>query len=60
VIEALIVAIVIIAVVFAIAHIIVRYTPIPAEVVWLVYLIAALIAIVVLWRVIAPYVGPLP
>ena len=59
-IEALIVAIVIIAVVFAIAHIIVRYTPIPAEVVWLVYLIAALIAIVVLWRVIAPYVGPLP
>ncbi len=59
-IEALIIAIIVIAVVFAIAHIIVRYTPIPAEVVWLVYLIAALIAIVVLWRVISPVVGPLP
>lgn len=59
-IEALIVAVIIIAVVFAIAHIIVRYTPIPAEVVWLVYLVAALISILVLYRVIAPVLGPLP
>lgn len=59
-IAALIVAVIVIAVVFAIAHILVRYTPIPAEVTWLVYLIAALISILVLWRVIAPVVGPLP
>jgi hypothetical protein len=59
-IEALIVAVIIVAVIFAIAHILVRYTPIPAEVAWLVYLIAALAAVLVLWRVIAPVVGPLP
>jgi uncharacterized RDD family membrane protein YckC len=60
VIEALIVAVIIIAVVFAIAHLIARFTPIPGEIVWLVYLIAALISILVLWRVIAPLLGPLP
>ena len=59
-IAALLVAVIVIAVVFAIAHILVRYTPIPAEIVWLVYLIAAVIAILVLWRVIAPVIGPLP
>jgi hypothetical protein len=62
VIEALIVAIIVIAVVFAIAHLIVRYvlTGPVAEMGWLVYLIAALIAILVLWRVISPILGPLP
>ena len=59
-IEALIVAVIIVAVIFAIAHIVARYTPIPAEVAWLVYLIVALAAVLVLWRVIAPVVGPLP
>lgn len=59
-IEALIIAIIVIAVVFAIAHILVRYTPIPAEMAWIIYLVAALIAILVLWRVIAPVIGPLP
>jgi hypothetical protein len=59
-IEALIIAVVVIAVIFAIAHILVRYTPIPGEIVWLVYLIAALIAILILWRVISSVVGPLP
>lgn len=59
-IEALFIALIVIIVVFVIAHIIVRFLPIPAEVVWLVYLVAALIAIVVLWRVISPYLGGLP
>lgn len=59
-IESLIIAVIVIAVVFAIAHVLVRYTPIPAEVAWLVYVIAALIAVLLLWRVIAPVVGPLP
>jgi len=60
-ITALIIAIIVIAFVFAIAQIIVRYVlkgP-AADFGWLVYLIAALIAILVLWRVVAPYVGPL-
>lgn len=59
-IEALIIAVIVIAVIFAIAHILVRYTPIPGEIVWLVYVIAALLSALVLWRVISPIVGPLP
>jgi hypothetical protein len=58
-IESLIIAIIIIAVVWVIAHLIVRYLPIPAEAAWLVYLVAALISILVLWRVIAPHLGSL-
>lgn len=59
-IESLIVAAIVIAIVFVIAHLIVRYLPIPADAAWLVYLVAALIAILVLWRVVAPVIGPLP
>lgn len=59
-IDALISAVIIIAAIFAIAHILVRYTPIPAEIAWLVYVIVALIAILILWRVIAPVIGLLP
>lgn len=61
-IEALIVAIIVIAVIFAIAHLIVSFVLVgrAAQIGWLVYLIAALISILVLWRVIAPALGPLP
>jgi hypothetical protein len=61
-ISALITAIIVIAIVFAVAHLIVRFVLVgaAAEFGWLVYLIAALIAILVLWGVIAPVVGPLP
>lgn len=61
-IEALLIAILVIAVVFVIAHLIVRFVLVgPAtEFAWIVYLIAALIAILLLWRVVAPVLGPLP
>lgn len=57
--EALIVAIIVIAVVFLIAGILTRYTPLPADMHWAVYLIAALVSVYVLWRVVAPVIGGL-
>lgn len=64
-IASLIVALVVIVVIWVIAHLIVRVLfaaggPLPADFAWVVYVIALLITILVLWRVIAPYVGPLP
>ena len=52
----LIVAVVVIAVVWVIAHLCVRYLPSPGEVVWLVYFVAILLTVLILLRVIWPYV----
>lgn len=59
---ALIIAAIVIAVVFVIAHLIVTYVLIgrATQLSWLVYLIAALISILILWRAVAPALGALP
>lgn len=58
---AIIIAIVVTAVVYFLADIIVQKMPIRAELVWLVWLVAILIIVVAWWRlVIDPAIGPLP
>lgn len=51
---ALLIAIVVIAIIWVVAHLCVRYLPIPSEVVWLVYLVAIILTVIVLLRVIWP------
>lgn len=52
---ALVVAVFIIAFIWIVAHVIVRHLPIPAEVVWLVYLVAILLTVLVVFKVIWPF-----
>ena len=59
-IAALLVALIVTAVIYAVATLIVRKLPVPAEFVWLVWVVAIILIVLVWWRVIAPYVGPLP
>jgi hypothetical protein len=58
---ALITAIIVTAVVYFLAALVVEKMPIRAEFVWLVWLVAILIIVVAWWRlVLEPLIGPLP
>ena len=57
---AIIIAIVVTVILCFLANLIISKMPIPSEFVWLVWLIVILLIVLVWWRVIAPYVGPLP
>ncbi len=57
----ILIALLISVIVYALASLIVRKLPIPGEFVWLVWLVAIILIVVVWWvRVLEPLVGPLP
>lgn len=58
---AILVALLISVIIYALASLIVRKLPVPAEFVWLVWLVAIILIVVVWWaRVLEPLMGPLP
>ena len=57
---AILIAILVTVIVCFLANLVVSKMPIPSELVWLVWLVAIILIVLVWWRVIAPYVGPLP
>ena len=59
-IAAILIALLVTAIIYVVATLVVRKLPVPGEFVWLIWLIAIILIVLVWWRVIAPYVGPLP
>lgn len=57
---AILVALLVSVIIYAVASLVTRKLPVPAEFVWVVWLVAIILIVIVWWRVIAPYVGPLP
>jgi hypothetical protein len=58
---AILIALLISVVVYALTSLIVRKLPIPGELVWVCWLVAIIIIVIVWWvRVLGPLVGPLP
>ena len=47
-------------IVYALASLATRKLPVPTEFVWVVWLVAIILIVLVWWRVLAPLVGPLP
>lgn len=57
----ILIALLISVIIYALASLIVRKLPIPAEFVWIVWLVAIILIVIVWWaRVLAPLIGPLP
>ena len=58
---AIVIALLVTILVYALASLVVRKLPIPGEFVWLVWLIAIILIVLVWWnRVLEPLIGPLP
>lgn len=56
----ILVAMVVSVIIYALASLITRKLPVPAEFVWVVWVVAIILIALVWWRVVAPLVGPLP
>lgn len=56
----IIIALIVSVIIYALATLVVTKLPVPQPFTWVVWLIAILLIILVWWRVIAPYMGPLP
>lgn len=58
---AILIALLVTVLVYALANLIVRKLPVPAEFVWIVWLIAIILIVFVWWnRVLEPLIGPMP
>ena len=57
---AILIALLVTVIIYFLASLAVSKLPVPAEFVWVVWLVAVILIVLVWWRVIAPYVGPLP
>lgn len=58
---AILIALLVTVLVYALASLIVRKLPVPAEFVWIVWLVAIILIVLVWWnRVLEPLIGPLP
>lgn len=58
---AILIALLISVVIYALASLIVNRLPVPAEFVWLVWVVAIILIVLVWWnRVLEPLIGPLP
>jgi hypothetical protein len=58
---AILIALLVSVVIYALASLITRKLPVPGEFVWLVWLVAIMLIVIVWWvRVLAPLMGPLP
>jgi uncharacterized BrkB/YihY/UPF0761 family membrane protein len=61
VIVGILIALLVTVVIYALASLITRKLPVPAEFVWIVWVIAIILIVIVWWvRVLAPLIGPLP
>jgi hypothetical protein len=61
VIVGIIIALFVTALIYALASLIVRKVPPPAEFIWVVWLVAIFLIVLVWWnRVLEPLIGPLP
>jgi hypothetical protein len=57
----IIVALFVTALIYALATLIVRKSPPPPEFIWIIWLVAVLLIVLVWWnRVLEPLIGPLP
>lgn len=57
----ILIALLISVIVYALASLIVRKLPVPAEFVWIVWLVAIILIVIVWWvKVLDPLIGPLP
>lgn len=58
---AILIALLVTVLVYALASLIVRKLPVPSEFVWIVWLVAIILIVLVWWnRVLEPLIGPLP
>ena len=57
---AILIALLVTVIIYFLASLVVSKLPVPAELVWVVWLVAIILIVLVWWRVIAPYVGGLP
>jgi uncharacterized membrane protein YczE len=58
---AILVALLVTVIIYALASLIVRKLPVPPEMAWIVWAVAILLIAIVWWvRVLAPLIGPLP
>ena len=57
----ILIALLVTALIYALASLVTRKLPVPAELVWVVWLIAIILIVLVWWnRVLEPLIGPLP
>lgn len=57
----ILIALLISVIVYALASLVVRKLPVPPEFVWIVWLVAIILIVIVWWvRVLEPLIGPLP
>ena len=57
----ILIALVITVIIYALASLITRKLPVPAEFVWVVWLVAIVLIVIVWWvKVLEPLIGPLP
>ena len=57
----ILIALLISVIIYALAALIVRKLPVPGEFVWLIWVVAIILIVLVWWnRVLGPLVGPLP